>query len=148
MTLIPKSEKPILLPDNDIKVPRNSKTPIINYVEPSSEVPASLPSEFTYEILSSMIEIVTDKTNRFQASLVLAGSFAVLFCSVGFVNAFGVFQEYYEETLLSSSSPSTISWIGSFNIFCIFGGALGTGMLNDKYGPRVCPPEIPPSDKS
>lgn len=63
-----------------------------------------------------------------------------MFCSVGFVNAFGVFVEYYSKGLLASKSESDISWLGSFNIFCMFGATFAVGYLNDKYGPRVHPP--------
>ncbi|KAF5864820.1 hypothetical protein ETB97_006358 [Aspergillus alliaceus] len=62
--------------------------------------------------------------------------FFVTFCSVGFVNAFGVFQEYYEQALLSNKSASDISWLGSVNIFCMFGCTSIAGILTDKYGPR------------
>jgi hypothetical protein len=61
-----------------------------------------------------------------------------MFCSVGFVNAFGVFQEYYAVTILSDKSPSDISWLGSFNVFCMFGMTFVAGFLTDKYGPTVC----------
>ncbi|PVH76457.1 MFS monocarboxylate transporter-like protein [Cadophora sp. DSE1049] len=72
-----------------------------------------------------------------RSILVLVGSFFAMFCSVGFVNAFGVFQEYYSANLLSDKSASEISWLGSFNLFCMFGGTIVVGYLNDKYGPRI-----------
>jgi MFS family permease len=62
----------------------------------------------------------------------------VFFCTVGFINAFGVFEEYYAEHQLSDKSPSTISWLGSFNIFIMFAGTFPVGYLNDKYGHGVC----------
>jgi hypothetical protein len=34
-------------------------------------------------------------------------------CRWGYLNAFGVFQNYYKETLIPDSSNSQISWIGS-----------------------------------
>jgi len=40
--------------------------------------------------------------------MVLGGAFAVMFCSVGFINAFGVFQEYYKATFLKNKSASDI----------------------------------------
>ena len=60
-----------------------------------------------------------------------------MFCSVGFVNAFGVFQEYYAVTLLATKSDSAISWLGSLQVFFLFGGTPVCGILMDKYGPRV-----------
>ncbi|KAG4421203.1 hypothetical protein IFR04_005614 [Cadophora malorum] len=72
-----------------------------------------------------------------RSILVLIGSFFAMFCSVGFVNAFGVFQEYYSGHLLSDKSASDISWLGSFNLFCMFGGTIVVGYMNDKHGPRI-----------
>ena len=46
----------------------------------------------------------------------------VIFNTWGFVNSFGVFQEYYAGTL--GHPPSDISWIGSVQIFLLF--AVGT----------------------
>jgi len=44
----------------------------------------------------------------------------------------GAFQEYYEKSSLSSTSPSDISWIGSIQAFLfVFGGVL-TGPLYDQ----------------
>lgn len=60
-----------------------------------------------------------------------------MFCSVGFINAFGVFQEYYAKNMLANKTASEISWLGSFNVFCMFGGTFVAGYLNDKYGPKV-----------
>lgn len=60
-----------------------------------------------------------------------------MFCTVGFINAFGVFEEYYTSSLLASKSASDIAWIGSFELFVMFGGTLPVGFLSDKYGPRV-----------
>ena len=67
----------------------------------------------------------------------MLGTSCILFSTVGFVNAFGVFEQYYAETYFQQKSLSEISWLGSFNIFCMFGGALVTGILNDIYGPKV-----------
>lgn len=39
--------------------------------------------------------------------------------SRGLINAFGVFQVYYKETLIPSSSDSSISWIGSIEAFLL-----------------------------
>jgi MFS family permease len=69
--------------------------------------------------------------------LVLLGAFGALLCSAGFVNAFGVFETYYQANLLQQQSASQISWLGSFNIFCMFGFTMPVGWLNDKYGPRI-----------
>ncbi|KAF5334579.1 hypothetical protein D9758_018361 [Tetrapyrgos nigripes] len=53
------------------------------------------------------------------------------FCTSGYVNAFGVYQDFYTRDYLSSSSASTISWIGSTNNLLVFGGGLIAGRLFD-----------------
>jgi hypothetical protein len=48
-----------------------------------------------------------------QAWLTVAGSAAFLFVSFGWINLIGIFQQYYQETLLSDYTPSQIAWIPS-----------------------------------
>lgn len=48
-----------------------------------------------------------------QAWLQVVGSWVCLVATWGLVNTYGVFQTYYENTLLTTSSSSSISWIGS-----------------------------------
>ncbi|KAL9007481.1 MAG: hypothetical protein Q9173_007261, partial [Seirophora scorigena] len=50
---------------------------------------------------------------------VLAGFFVVMDAQ-GLNQSYGVFQAYYERTLLPTHSPSTIAWIGSLQIFLLF----------------------------
>ncbi|OJJ76878.1 hypothetical protein ASPBRDRAFT_49895 [Aspergillus brasiliensis CBS 101740] len=75
--------------------------------------------------------------HTFRAWLTVMGAFFTFFCSVGFINAFGVFQDYYESHQLSSYSSFDISWIGSFSTFALFSGAPITGVLVDRVGPTV-----------
>ncbi|KAI5464908.1 putative MFS transporter [Mariannaea sp. PMI_226] len=70
------------------------------------------------------------------AWLVVFGAWCTSFCSFGWINSVGVFQDYYERALLKEYSSSTISWIPSVQIFLVmFMGPL-VGRLHDKYGPR------------
>ncbi|WDK22564.1 major facilitator superfamily transporter [Colletotrichum graminicola] len=71
------------------------------------------------------------------AWLVVLGAWATSFCSFGWVNSVGAFQEYYQNDLLPNYSPSTISWIPSLQIFFMMGlqGPL-VGHIYDHYGPR------------
>ncbi|KAK7752995.1 hypothetical protein SLS62_004944 [Diatrype stigma] len=48
-----------------------------------------------------------------EAWMQVAASFVVMMDTWGLVNSFGVFQTYYETSLLSDHSSSAISWIGS-----------------------------------
>ncbi|KAE8548927.1 hypothetical protein EYB25_009310 [Talaromyces marneffei] len=67
---------------------------------------------------------------------VLAGSWCVLFCSFGWINSVGTFQNYYQSTLLNQYSSSTIAWIPSLQIFFMFATGPIIGQLYDRYGPR------------
>ncbi|OHE99286.1 major facilitator superfamily transporter [Colletotrichum orchidophilum] len=67
--------------------------------------------------------------------LAVLGASLSLFCTVGFLNAFGVFQEYYQSYL--GKSESDISWIASVSIFIIYVGAPISGILTDRLGPTV-----------
>ncbi|KAF4774178.1 ATPase [Colletotrichum scovillei] len=67
--------------------------------------------------------------------LAVLGASLSLFCTVGFLNAFGIFQEYYQMYL--DKSKSDISWIGSMSIFIIYLGAPISGILTDRLGPTV-----------
>lgn len=40
------------------------------------------------------------------------------------------------ETLLADQTPSAISWLGSFNVFCLYAASFPAGLLSDRYGPR------------
>lgn len=71
-----------------------------------------------------------------DAWLTVLGCFLAFFSSFGFVTGFGVFQSYYE-SILPESSPDDISWIGSFQLWCITGLAIPSVILNAHAGPHV-----------
>ncbi|TDZ27671.1 Leporins efflux protein lepC [Colletotrichum spinosum] len=73
--------------------------------------------------------------NSLRSWLAVFGASLCLFCTVGFLNAFGVFQQYYQTFL--GKSESDVSWIGSVSIFTIYFCAPATGVLVDKLGPTV-----------
>jgi MFS family permease len=72
-----------------------------------------------------------------EAWLVVLGAWCVSFCSYGWINSVGTFQEYYQTGPLKDYSASTISWIPSLQIF--FMSVLGPiiGNIYDRYGMRV-----------
>ncbi|KAH8676150.1 major facilitator superfamily domain-containing protein [Xylariales sp. PMI_506] len=70
------------------------------------------------------------------AWLVVLGAWCTSFCSFGWVSSIGVFQEYYENELLSNYSASTISWIASMQIFLMMVMGPFVGAVYDHYGPR------------
>ncbi|KAH6666525.1 major facilitator superfamily domain-containing protein [Plectosphaerella plurivora] len=71
-----------------------------------------------------------------QAWLVVLGAWCTSFCSFGWLNSIGIFQEFYQNDLLRNYNPSTVSWIPSLQIFFMMGMGPVIGTLYDKYGPR------------
>ncbi|KAJ7490590.1 major facilitator superfamily domain-containing protein [Mycena latifolia] len=67
-----------------------------------------------------------------RAWLVVLGGACTLFATFGYVNAWGVFQAHYEETLLKDSSPSNIAWIGAIQYSLVFMPALVSGHYFDR----------------
>ncbi|EWY79893.1 hypothetical protein FOYG_16958 [Fusarium oxysporum NRRL 32931] len=75
------------------------------------------------------------------AWLVVLGVWCTIFCSSGWLNiestlGIGVFQEYYQNDLLSDYNPSTVAWIPSLQIFFMFGMGPIVGSLYDRFGHR------------
>ncbi|UKZ77003.1 hypothetical protein TrVFT333_004719 [Trichoderma virens FT-333] len=68
-----------------------------------------------------------------KAWLQVVGAHFLWFNTWGIVNSFGVYQAYYESDLLSSRSPSEISWIGTFQGFLLVCFGIVGGPLFD-YG--------------
>ncbi|KAK6540615.1 hypothetical protein TWF694_008010 [Orbilia ellipsospora] len=80
---------------------------------------------------------VTFPDGGLQAWLVVLGAAIALFCSFGYVNAFGVYEAYYLSVLLPTRTPDDIAWIGSIQICFIFGSGLVAGSVFDRYGARI-----------
>lgn len=55
-----------------------------------------------------------------QANLTVLGAFVALFCTFGQMNAFGTFQAWYASHQLAGINASTISWIGSLQLWIFF----------------------------
>lgn len=66
---------------------------------------------------SSSSEIRNDST---KAYLTIFGAFLALFCTFGQMNAFGTFQAWYTTHQLNTLDASTISWIGSLQLWVFF----------------------------
>ncbi|EPT01154.1 hypothetical protein FOMPIDRAFT_1023451 [Fomitopsis schrenkii] len=76
-----------------------------------------------------------------RAWLVALGVGCGIGSTFGFVNAWGVFQAYYETTVLPTTSPSTIAWIGSVQYALVFIPGIVFGRMFDKgyfKGPLLC----------
>ncbi|KAK0191452.1 major facilitator superfamily domain-containing protein [Armillaria mellea] len=66
-----------------------------------------------------------------RAWLIIGGTMCSAFATIGIVNTWGVFQEYYEETVLKDYNLSTIAWIGSVQYALIFMPGIVVGHLFD-----------------
>ncbi|KAM5432747.1 hypothetical protein MferCBS31731_007371 [Microsporum ferrugineum] len=71
----------------------------------------------------------------------VAGSFLLQFCSFGYVNACGIFQLYYQQTMFKEQSSSSLAWITTLQIFLLFLFGPAVGKLIDVYG---CRKTLPP----
>ncbi|KAI1788361.1 MFS general substrate transporter [Ganoderma leucocontextum] len=67
----------------------------------------------------------------FRAWLVCIGCLTGICSTFGLVNAWGVFQAYYTESILAGTSPSTIAWIGSIQYALVFMPGLIVGRIFD-----------------
>jgi hypothetical protein len=54
------------------------------------------------------------------------------FATLGYANAFGVYQDYYQFTGFPERSAADISWIGSVQLFLQFSLGAGSGPLYDR----------------
>ncbi|KAH8430942.1 MCT family MFS transporter [Aspergillus melleus] len=72
-----------------------------------------------------------------KAWMAVLSCWCVMFNTFGYINAFGIYEAYYGQTLLRGQSASNIAWIGSLQVFFMFSAGLISGPLMDRYGPRV-----------
>ncbi|KAJ5652723.1 hypothetical protein N7507_010149 [Penicillium longicatenatum] len=81
----------------------------------------------------------TEPENEYttRAWLVIFGAFTCLFCTVGFLNSFGVFEDYYATAQLAHESQSTIGWLGAMAIFFLFLISTVAGAMLDVFGPKL-----------
>ncbi|GAB1313394.1 hypothetical protein MFIFM68171_03604 [Madurella fahalii] len=75
-----------------------------------------------------------------RAWFVVAGAASIFFSCLGFLNSFGVFQEYYMANQLRDWTPDAIAWIGSLSAFIQFAAGAIAGPLFDRYGVWVVRP--------
>ena len=60
-----------------------------------------------------------------------------MFVSFGWINAVGVFQNYYEQVPLRQYTPSTVGWIVSTEVFFMLFMSPWVGLIFDNFGPRI-----------
>ncbi|KAI0508755.1 major facilitator superfamily domain-containing protein [Xylaria bambusicola] len=64
--------------------------------------------------------------------LTVVGLFFVYLTTLGQLNSFSAYQDYYEESMLSTYSPSTISWVGTSQVFLLGIVGLLSGAMYDR----------------
>lgn len=71
-----------------------------------------------------------------QAWLQVLSGFMLYFNSWGMITAFGIFQIYYKDTYLPTTSNSAISWIGTLQGFLLAFTSIFAGPILDRGHPR------------
>ncbi|KAL0569492.1 hypothetical protein V5O48_012474 [Marasmius crinis-equi] len=66
-----------------------------------------------------------------RAWLVVFGAMCNHFCSLGYISAWGTFQAYYQGTILRTSTPADIAWVGSIQVGLSLMPGLVVGRLLD-----------------
>ncbi|KAI0198181.1 MFS general substrate transporter [Astrocystis sublimbata] len=64
--------------------------------------------------------------------LKVVGLFFVYFITLGQVSSFSTYQDYYQETLLPDYTASTISWIGTSQVFLLGIVGILSGAMHDR----------------
>ncbi|KAL9024298.1 MAG: hypothetical protein Q9180_007942 [Flavoplaca navasiana] len=83
----------------------------------------------------------TPSPNRFpdgglDAWLVVLGTWCVFFTTWGPLLSLSLLQSHYQSTLLHNSSPSSLAFIASIQLFIIYASGLVFSKLFENYGPR------------
>ncbi|KAG6837379.1 hypothetical protein H0H93_010537 [Arthromyces matolae] len=68
----------------------------------------------------------------FDAWSTVAGSWFMMFATLGYLYSFGVYQDFYTRELLANYLPSKIAWIGSLQLAMPFALGIVSGKLFDK----------------
>ncbi|KAI1416399.1 monocarboxylate permease-like protein [Hypoxylon sp. FL1857] len=118
-------EKDIVPHDSPLEETDGAQDPDISQEKPS---PQLIPAEEEYP------------EGGLRAWGVAAGTSLALFCSLGYVNSFGVYQAYYVSHQLSDQDPSRVAWIGSLQFYLVFSAGVFGGPLFDRYGGKVIIP--------
>ncbi|KAJ7641994.1 MFS general substrate transporter [Roridomyces roridus] len=94
----------------------------------------TVPSQFSTDDKESRSNVENDEVfpdGGLKAWVVLVGTITGFFATFGYVNSWGVFQAYYQQTLLRHSTPSQIAWIGSIQHCMVFLPSALVGRLFD-----------------
>ncbi|OAK94189.1 MFS monocarboxylate transporter-like protein [Phaeosphaeriaceae sp. SRC1lsM3a] len=140
----------MMLPESDDRSAENGQSNTRSWpdaendnIEPVAEFPDSASQEQKREHRAPVLEkILSRRSNAsswvdpgpppdggLTAWIQVLCTHLTIFTTFGFFTSFGVYQTYYENTL--GIAPSTISWIGSIQVFLLFGIGTFTGRATD-----------------
>ncbi|KAH7127286.1 major facilitator superfamily domain-containing protein [Dactylonectria macrodidyma] len=131
------NEKPNLMHDNSIAPEKVAQPESASGSETERDIEDArnpVPSDRTDD--AAQLQDAGPPDGGTAAWLVVLGAWCCSFCSPGWINSMGTFQEYYQLGPLHDYSSSTIAWIPSLQLFFLFGLGPIIGRLFDIYGPR------------
>ncbi|RPD66586.1 MFS general substrate transporter [Lentinus tigrinus ALCF2SS1-7] len=102
-----------------------------SFDEEKQESKPNLAAEFETAVEGPEVVHGKHPDGGLKAWSVVFGCAAGACATFGLVNAWGVFQAYYTESILEGTSPSTIAWIGSIQYALIFIPGLVVGRIFD-----------------
>jgi MFS family permease len=105
-----------------------------------TEMPSEQPQEkSSAEVIINRGELEEQKPSQpefqeggLRAWVTVVGAWFALFATFGYINAFGVYQDYYTRIFLDNVTPSAVSWIGSFQFFVPLVMGVWVGRLFDR----------------
>ena len=98
--------------------------------EPPYDLDDTIVTELEDEVDSTTSPSIPDGGTR--AWLCVFGGFLGTFVTFGYLNSYGVWQEYYRRTTLANKTASEISWIGAFQYFLTYAPAAPIGQMFDR----------------
>ncbi|RHZ67337.1 putative MFS monocarboxylate transporter [Aspergillus thermomutatus] len=104
---------------------------------PSLEQDEAVPAQTGQDAVEGAEPVKPVPNGGLQAWLSVLAGFCVFVNSWGLLASYGAFQEYYQTVLLTSQSPSSISWVGSVQATLIVMVGVVTGPLVDSGYLRV-----------
>ncbi|KAJ7359411.1 MFS general substrate transporter [Mycena albidolilacea] len=102
---------------------------------PSDEKYDSFP--FQYDSTGSRSQLATPEQHSnvpdggLTAWMTVAGAWLVLFSTFGYLYSFGIYETFYSLEYLTNHTPSSIAWIGSFQLMMPFALGIVSGKLFD-----------------
>lgn len=120
----------------DLSIPHSGRPSIAS--ELRKDHPASKDSQFARDItFPDTAENHHYAEGGLKAWTTVFGAACIIFVSFGYLASFGIYVTYYLQVLLRGRTADEIAWIGSLQMFFLFGGAIFGGSLGDKWGVEV-----------